>query len=361
MLPQAAASGAPRANPRRTKNGTGRQQALDTHHFGRSETAGRTGATMKRQSFVVVGLAVLVWLNALAQQSVLPKTGVTAKELQDWCTRWISESTAADSVWLVQVTPGPSPAGLPAFRALTSADKLALTQEVLASVKATVMAPGFRAAHTDRIAKQTNRAIDHGIIDPETFGITGNLETDVVTTTVVPMIQMLRTFPDEALRQSFADERTELPQQINDEEGEERAKLQAHLVRLNALVPLVTSNPQEFKLQYTLAKSVLMGGPDTEAKLQAAMSGGADKEKMRQEQISWNKYNLDAILKKNLTQFIDHATRVDFNRATQVKDGYLYWSNGDEMSGLDTLEVTLGQAPTSAAVAFARAWLGELK
>jgi hypothetical protein len=39
--------------------------------------------------------------------------------------------------------------------------------------------------------------------------------------------------------------------------------------RLNALVPpLSKSNPQEFKIQYTLTKSVLMGGPDTEAKFQ---------------------------------------------------------------------------------------------
>jgi hypothetical protein len=315
---------------------------------------------MKRHSLVVVGLAVLVWLNALAQQSVLARTDVTAKELQDWVTRWISESTASDSVWIIDVTPPPSPAGLPALQAMTPADKLALTQEVLSAVKATVMAPGFRAEHTARIARQTNRAIDHGI-DPTTYGISGNLETDAITTTVVPVIQMMRSFPNEALIQGFEDERAELPQQINDEEGEERAKLQAYLVKLNALAPLVKSNPDEFKLQYTLAKSASMGGPDTEAKLQAAMSGGADTEKMRLEQTYWNKYNLDAILKKNLTQFIDQATKVDFRRATQVKDGYLYWGDGNEMSGLDTLEVTLGQAPTSAAVAFARSWLSELK
>ena len=153
---------------------------------------------MKRPSLVVVGLTVLACLNALAQQSVLPKTGVTAKELQDWVTRWITESTAADSVWLIDVTPGPSPAGLPKFQALTPADKLALTQEVLATVKATVMAPSFRAEHTARIAKQNNRAVDHGI-DATTYGISGNLEADAITTTVVPVIQMMRSFPDEAL------------------------------------------------------------------------------------------------------------------------------------------------------------------
>jgi hypothetical protein len=85
----------------------------------------------------------------------------------------------------------------------------------------------------------------------------------------------------------------------------------------------VKSNPQEFKTQYTLAKSASLGGPDTEAKLQAAMSSGADKEKMRFEQTYWNKYNLDAILKKNRTQFIDQATQFDFKRPTQVKDGLL--------------------------------------
>jgi hypothetical protein len=315
---------------------------------------------MKRQSLVVVGLAALMWLNALAQQSVLARTGVSAKELQDWVTSWITESTAADGVWLVDVTPFPTPAGLPALQAMTPADKLALTQEVLASVKATVMAPGFRAEHTARIATQTNRAVDHGI-DAETYGITGNLDTDTINTTVVPIIQMMRSFPDEALIQGFQDERAELPQQINDESGEERAKLQAYLAKLNTLVPLVKSNPQEFKTQYTLAKSASMGGPDTEAKLQAAMSGGADMEKIRLEQTYWNKYNLDAILKKNLTRFIDQATKVDFRQPTQVKDGYLYWGDGSEMSALDALEITLGQAPTNAAVAFARAWLSELK
>jgi hypothetical protein len=171
---------------------------------------------------------------------------------------------------------------------------------------------------------------------------------------------MLRSFPVEALVQGFEDERTELPQQINDESGEERAKLQAYLAKLNALAPLVQSNPEEFKTQYTLAKSASMGGPDTEAKLQAAMAGSADREKIRLEQTYWNKYNLDAILKKNLTRFIDQATGVDFKRPTQVRDGYLYWGDGNEMSGLDTLEITLGQAPTSAAVTFAQAWLSEL-
>jgi hypothetical protein len=88
--------------------------------------------------------------------------------------------------------------------------------------------PSFRAEHTARIAKQTNRAVDHGI-DATTYGITGNLETDAINTTVVPVIQMMRSFPDEALIQGFEDERAELPQQINDETGEERAQLQAHL------------------------------------------------------------------------------------------------------------------------------------
>jgi hypothetical protein len=314
---------------------------------------------MKRQSLIVGGLAVLMWLSAPAQQPVLARTGVTATELRDWVTRWIAESTAADSVWLIDVTPGPSPAGLPKFQALTPADKLALTQEVLAAVKATVMAPAFRAEHTARIARQTNRAVDHGI-DAETYGITGDLQTDTITTTVVPIIQMLRGFPDEALIQGFEDERTELPQQINDETGEERAKLQAYLAKLNTLAPLAKSNPEEFKAQYTLAKSASMGGPDTEAKLEAAMAGGADREKIRLEQTYWNKYNLDAILKKNLTRFIEQAARVDFKRPTQVKDGYLYWADGNEMSGLDTLEITLGQAPTNAAVTFARTWLSEL-
>ncbi|HYN10621.1 MAG TPA: hypothetical protein VES67_24770 [Vicinamibacterales bacterium] len=126
-------------------------------------------------------------------------------------------------------------------------------------------------------------------------------------------------------------------------------------------MPLMKSNPEEFKKQYTLAKSAAMGGPDTEAKLQAASATGQDKERIRLEQVFWNKYNLNAILRKNLTQFVDTATKIDFARPTRLQGSRLYWGDGSEMWGLQQLEYHLGPGPTAAAVQFARGWLKELQ
>jgi hypothetical protein len=205
-----------------------------------------------------------------------------------------------------------------AIQAMGPAEKLALTQEVLATIKATLMAPAFRAEHTARIATEGNKAVDHGI-NPDSYGLTGNMDADAITTTVIPIIQMIRGFPPEALKQAFEEERTDLAETIKNETGEERAKAQKDLARLNALAPLMKTNFEEFKKQYTLAKSASMGGPDTEAKLQAATASGQDRERIRLEQVYWNHYKLDAILKKNLTQFIDQATKVDFKAATRVQ------------------------------------------
>jgi hypothetical protein len=315
---------------------------------------------MITRAIAIAGLIAISGVNVLARQSALPKTGVTTKDIQTWAISWIYESTAADGVWLMDQAPGTSAAALKAIQAMGPAERVALTQEVLAVIKAAVMSPAFRAEHTAKIAQQRNRAVDHGI-DEQTYGTTGNLDADTITTTIIPLIMMIRGFPPEAIRQAFEEERTELAETIKNETGEERAKAQRHLATLNTLAPLMKTNPDEFKKQYTLAKSASMGGPDTEAKLQAASASGQDKEKIRLEQVHWNHYNLNAILKKNLTRFIDAATKLDFKQPTRLEGSRLYWGDGSEMWGLTQLQYILGPAATNAAAQFARAWLTELK
>jgi hypothetical protein len=315
---------------------------------------------MRRHTLVVAGLVALSGISLPARQSALPKTGVTVKDVQTWAMATIYESTAADSVWFMDQAPGASATALKAIQAMGPAERVALTQEVLGVMKAVLMSPEFRAEHTARIAKQGNRAVDHGV-DAQTYGTTGNLDADIITTTIIPVINMIRTFPPEALKQAFEEERTELAETIKSETGEERAKAQKYLAKLNTLAPLMKTNPEEFRKQYTLAKSAALGGPDTEAKLQAATATGQEKEKIRLEQVYWNRYNLNAILKKNLTQFVDQATKLDFKAATRLEGSRLFWGNGTEMWGLQQLEYHLGPAATAAAVQFARAWLKELQ
>ncbi len=309
---------------------------------------------------LITSLVVLSGFSLVARQSALPKVGLTAADLRAWAVSWIAESTAADSVWLMDQTPGTSATALKAIQAMSPAERVALTQEVLAAVKAVVMAPAFRAEHTATIAKQSNRAVDHGV-NEQTFGTTGTLDADMITTTIIPIIMMMRGFPSDALRQAFEEERTELAETIKTETGAERAKAQTYLAKLNTLAPLIKTNPEEFKKQYTVAKSASMGGPDTEATLLAASASGGDKDKIRLEQVHWNHYNLNAILKKNLTLFIDDAAKIDFKQPTRLEGPRLYWGDGAEMWGLTQLEYILGAAPTNAAVQFARAWLKELQ
>ena len=312
---------------------------------------------MRRRIAISVCLLVIVAGTGLARQSSLAKVGVTPQQLQAWVKAWIAASTASDGTGLEQEAPHPSPAALKALQAMSAAEKLALTQEALAAVKAHVTSAAFRAEHTAMIAKQGNRAIDHGI-DVNTYGRTGDIQADATWSVLVPMIQMMRSsFPPEGIRQAYEDERTELAETIKTETGDERAKAQKYLTKLNSLAPLMKTNPEEFKKQYTLAKLAAAGGPDTEEKLQAMTGKGQDIEKIRLEQTFWNKYRLDAILRKNLTGLIDQAAKLDFKiKPPTPAEPYV-----GEMSSLVALELSLGQGPTNAAVQFARAWLKELK
>ena len=229
--------------------------------------------TIAARTVRIASLVFICSFSVVARQSALAKTGVTPKDLQTWAARMVFESTASDGVWANDVMPAVSPTVLKALQAMTPAEKLAVTQEVLAAIKATVMAPAFRAEHTARIGKQGNRAIDHGV-DALRHG-TGTAAADTAAT-VIPIIQMMQSFPLQALQGAFDEDRAQAAETIKEETGEERAKAQKYLAQLNAVAPLLKSNPDEFKKQYLVAKSASMGGPDTDAKLQAAIAGQGD-------------------------------------------------------------------------------------
>ncbi len=307
---------------------------------------------MRLRTSALVLCLVIGGVSLPARQSSLPKVGVTVKEVQAWVTDMIYQSTAAESVWIRDVAPGLSPAAINAIQAMSPAEKLALTQEVLTAIKTTLTSPAFRAEHTARIGKQANNtAVDHGV-NADTYGTSRDMDA-VTASRIARMIQMLRSLPPQAVQQAFEDERAELAETIKDETGEERAKAQKYLTELNTLAPLMKSNPEEFTKQYTLAKSASLGGPDTEAKFQAVTASAEDTEKIRMEQVNWNRYNLNQILKKNLNKFVEQATQVDLKQlATIPKDG--------EIWGLDQMELYLGPPSIAAAVQFARAWLKEL-
>ena len=309
---------------------------------------------MKR---TIIALVTGFGIAAGAAQSSLPKVGITVKEIQTWATQAVMASTDVEGGYARWFVPCVSSDALKAIQAMTPAERLALTQEVLAAVKAGVSTPAFKAEHAAYV-KTTRNAVDHGIADTGKLGLTGNTEMDMVKAMIVPIIDMLRGAPIEGLKESYDNERNDLRETIKSETGEEKAKAQKYLARLDALAPLMKTNPEEFRKQYTLAKSASMGGPDTEAKLQAMTASREDMEKLRVEQNQWNHWNLNEMIKKDLEQYVAVASKIQPG-GEYVCDNQSRNASYNKAS-LDALMRLMGAGPTNAGVQFARAWLKEL-
>lgn len=292
-----------------------------------------------------------------ANQSALPKAGITINDVQAWATQAVMESTDVEGSIIRYRVPCVPLAAVKVLQLMTPAERLALTQEVLAAVKAAVSTPAFKAKHAAYI-KQTRNAIDHGIADTEKLGLSGSLDADAIRGMIVPIIDMLRTSPVEALKQAYEVDRNDLRDTIKSETGEEKAKAQRDLARLDAIAPLLKANPEGFRTQYTLAKSASLGGPDTEAKLQALTASREDMETLRVQQNQWNHWNLNEVIKKSLLQYIDYAARVRPSGAYECDNQSL---NANYNKGsLDALMNLMGAGPISAGAQFAQAWLKEL-
>jgi hypothetical protein len=311
--------------------------------------------TRIRTNFAVFILVGGVCLSG--NQSALTKIGITVKDVQTWATQVMIESTDVEGSIIRYRVPCVSPSAVKVLQLMTPAERLALTQEVLAAAKAAVSTPAFKAEHA-RYVKQTRNAIDHGIADTAKLGLTGNTNADAIRTVIVPIIDMLRTAPFDGLKQSYEGERNDLKDTIKNETGEEKAKAQKYLARLDAIAPLLKTNPEEFRKQYTLAKSASLGGPDTETTLQAMTASREDTEKLRVEQNQWNHWNLNEVIKKSLVQVIDYASKVQPGVAYACDNKSL---NANYNRGsLDALMNLMGAGPTNAGAQFARAWLKEL-
>jgi len=141
-----------------------------------------------------------------------------------------------------------------------------------------------------------------------------------------------------------------------------RAKLAA---RAKEIAPLVNTNPEEFRKQYIVLKSIEAGGPDTLAGVEQAKSGMARAEadqKARQEQLAWNDHKLPVELKRRLTDFVTLARSVDFAAQTRTQNGKAVFVNAAYERKPDAWKklYRLGKEPTLIMVTIAEQWLKEL-
>jgi hypothetical protein len=234
-------------------------------------------------------------------------------------------------------------------------------KEVLPAVKAVVMSADYGKQHDDYI-RTSHQAVNHGVKmsdnKPKTADDAMKAMQDVQKQIAAQMALSIRSMPAQGIKMLFDQDLDNWKQQAGDKGNDDRAKYQKLVARSAQILPLASSNPEEFKKQYSLLKHVEAGGSGVESDIVTTN----DNDKQLREQQAWNEYNLKTLLKKRLNEFVQVASSVDFAAETRGEGRARKFVRADyerRPAEWKTL-YRLGKAPTLAATEFARQWLKEL-
>lgn len=294
-----------------------------------------------------------ILISQTTEQSAMSTVGLTAKDIESNFMEEILRSK--DSFWL----PSMGQAGKKAAIALSEAQRVAVVRTLGAFLKRVVMSDAFQAAYAAKI-KDTHNAVNHGIKDLNA------MPADPMATaqrqTAVQMAKLLRTFPHDVLKTAFAQDHTNWAEQIKEGEPEEKARAQKMIARAKTIAPLMQSNPEEFRKAYSLLKCIELGGPDTEAALNAEADNAEAEVTKRMQQQAWDEHNFRKVLKAKLTAFVAECSNVDYAAETTTKNGRKIFVNPayERKSGTWKAMYRAGRAPSLAALEIARGWLKEL-
>jgi len=248
-----------------------------------------------------------------------------------------------------------------AWSARPAADRVALVKELTAAAKAYVMAPGFEKTYDEWI-RQRYSAVNHGLkVDPQSdmrAMMQGGAANNMMAQAAGQIAAEIMKLPMQSLEFLY-------PNDVKEWGKSRDPKKQKLAERAKAIEPLMKSNPEEFKKQYALLKSVEMGGPDTLAGVDAAKTAGAQSQaemKRKQEQRAYDEHRLRPTLKKKLGEFVIMARTVDFGAETQMKGGKIVFVSAAYESKPRAWKqmFRLGKEPVMAAVAAAEGWMKEL-
>src|SRR4051794_32913092 len=127
------------------------------------------------------------------------------------------------------------------------------------------------------------------------------------------MALSIRSMPAQGFKMFFDQDLDNWKQQAADKGNDDRAKYQKLVARSTQILPLASSNPEEFKNQYSLLKHIEAGGSGIASDIVTSN----DNDKQQREQQAWNEYNLNTLLKKRLNEFVQVASSVDFAAETR--------------------------------------------
>ena len=254
------------------------------------------------------------------------------------------------------------PAAVAAAYALSESAQAALVDTVGAAVKSLVMSPAFAAKHNDYI-KNEHQAVDHGIkgivsmedaLEKKDLKTLEALRRDQM---VAMGVDMVANYPGDALKGELARELKRWQTYAADPKRRDRAKYQK-MIGVAQTIESLPGTDEKWKRGYAVIKSIENDGPDTEAAVYAIHT----RFKQEKEQAAYDQHNLAAQLRAQLTSFIATASKVNFTAPTVEKDGKTVFVNAadEKRSALWKACFRAGEAPTAAAVKFAKAWLSEL-
>ena len=313
---------------------------------------------MTRAQFVFLGGATLCATGVLAWQGGLTAAGWTEADAPRVARAALVDSTPPDlpGVWLIKA------AARKQLQAMYGAERARVVQDLARYAKSYASTPAFAKLYDQWIASRY-QAVNHGIkadqaADMAAYSNPANVQ-NMMAQAAATMAKSYLQMPPAGLKMLFESDLKSWTRNAKNPKAKKMAD------KAQQIAPLLESNPEEFKKQYALLKSVEMGGPDTWAGIEAASSAGSKAQadnKAKQEQRAYDEHQLKFELKKRLQAFVTLARSVDFaaqtreaaNRRVFVNPAYEH-----KPEAWKTL-FRLGKEPTLAAASAAEAWLKEL-
>ena len=224
------------------------------------------------------------------------------------------------------------------------------------------MSQAYLAQHNEYIRNQ-HQAVDHGIkgvvsmADALKRNDLKTLEALQRNATVAMGVDMVANYPGDALKGELTSELKRWRTYAADPKRRDRAKYQK-MLGVAQTIESLPGTDEKFKRGYAVIKSIDNDGPDTEAAVYAIHA----RFQQEKEQAAYDEFNLTVQLRARLTSFIAVGSKVNFNAPTVEKDGKTVFVDAadEKRSALWKACFRAGEAPTAAAVKFAKAWLSEL-
>ncbi len=250
-----------------------------------------------------------------------------------------------------------------AAKGLDEPARVAFVEKVGAAFKELVMSESFMKAHADYI-RQQHQAVDHGLkglVSPEDLMKKGNYPAAQVALqrdSSAALVESVEGMDAAQIQRQLPDDIKGWARRANDPSRKDRAKYQKWVKDAEALQALGESDIVKLRRGFAVLKSADNDGPATEESLYAA----AARSKQEKEQLAFDKYNLKAVLKLQLSTFVAVVPTVDFAAATAPKNGTtVFVSPAFEKKGVVWKACyRAGKGASMAALAIAQGWLKEL-